>query len=346
MGYIQSVTTALPRFSYSKDDLFKVGEFWLANRPEDLKLFTRFIQSSQIDKRYFAVPIEEILTLNGMSQRAATFQQEGVVLGRTALEGALKYDLSEAAEVKNLIFTSCTVPSIPAIDVEIAKLSSLSPYTNRIPIYQHGCAGGAAGLALASKLSQNNQLTALLAVELCSLIYQKEDFERGSLVGSAIFGDGAACVLLDSRPSALRIVASQSFLLPNSRDLMGYNIEDDGPHLRLNRELPNELATLAPKLVNTFLSKYSLTSAQIAWWLIHPGGSKILGTLTDLFKLNPQQLHWSWEILRRYGNMSSAAILFVLEAFMRDKPWKKGERSLMIGIGPGLTVELLLLEST
>jgi alkylresorcinol/alkylpyrone synthase len=187
-------------------------------------------------------------------------------------------------------------------------------------------------------------VTFLASVELCSLVYQGADLQAGNIVGSAIFGDGAACVVISPDRGSLRIVDSQSFLIPNTSDLMGYDIFDDGTHLRLDREIPQALLSAAPRAIDEFLDNVGLSSSDVRWWLFHPGGAKILSSLEETLSVSRAQTRWSWESLRDHGNMSSASILFALKGFLDDKEFSSGDRMVMLGVGPGLTLQLNLFE--
>lgn len=125
---------------------------------------------------------------------------------------------------------------------------------------------------------------------------------------------------------------------------MVYEIFDNQFHLRLDRGLPNALVRAVPMLVRDFLSAHGKCREEIRSWLFHPGGIKILDFLGETFSLEREQCHWSYDVLREHGNMSSATILFVLEKFLNEKRLEQGELALVLGIGPGLTVEMILLE--
>jgi alkylresorcinol/alkylpyrone synthase len=182
------------------------------------------------------------------------------------------------------------------------------------------------------------------SVELCSLVYQAGDLSGGNLVGSAIFGDGAAAVLLEGSGEGLRILAAQSHLVPESAFLMGYGIEDDGVHLRLDRALPQALSQHAPPFVRSFLAGQDTRPEEVSWWLFHPGGVKVLAVLEDTLAIRRDQSRWAWDVLEQYGNMSSASILFVLDLFLKGRVAKPGQKVCMLGVGPGLTIEAILCQ--
>lgn len=346
MAVIQRVITRLPEHTYSKQDICSVGAEWLKDSPHELELFQRLVQSSQINQRYFAVPLEKILTLSGPRERAALFQEYAQPLLTKTIATLLTETSTPAESIDHLIVTSCSAPVVPAIDVAVIDDLSLRRSVSRVPIYQHGCAGGVIGLAMAHRLLKPTERAIVAAAELCSLVYQSRDLTGGNLVGSAIFGDGAAAVLVDGTGPGLNITAARSHLVPHSAHLMGYNSEDDGPHLRLDRALPQALSRYAPPFISGVLADHSMTPADIDWWLFHPGGVKVLAALEDAFGINRPSSRWAWEILERYGNMSSASILFVLDAFLASQVIQPGQKACIVGVGPGLTIEAIILEQT
>jgi alkylresorcinol/alkylpyrone synthase len=344
MPSIRSIGTALPEHAFTRQDVEEIGNRWLTGQQEKLDLFQRFLRSSRTEARNFVIPASEMLALNGMKHREELFEHHGPRLGEKALRSALLSADTDTEALTALLFTSCSCPSIPAVDALILERAGLPRTTPRVPIYQHGCAGGVVGIELASDLCMSRGPVALTSVELCSLVFQPGNPTSAQLVGSAIFADGAACAIVGPEDRGLTIVAKQSYLVPNTRHLMGYNVLDDGFHLRLDRELPQALASVAPVLVRDFLKLHNLTTEQIPFWLFHPGGVKILDFLESTFSLRPEQACWSREVLRTVGNISSATVLFVLKAFLDSKVYRHGDKILMLGVGPGLTVELILFE--
>lgn len=344
MAVVRAVSTALPQYAHSREDIHRAGSRWLEHSPHDCELFQRFVDNSRIEQRHFALPLERILALKGAKERAECFQSEGKRLLRSVVEDLFSCAKASPQGIEHLVFTSCSSPSIPAIDASIVSELHLRPNIKRIPVYQHGCAGGVAGLAIAHRIVKSDELAIVASVELCSLVYQQDDLSGGNLVGSAIFGDGAAAVLLAGSGDGLRIVDAQSHLVPNSVHLMGYGIEDNGPHLRLDRALPQALSKHAPAFVTDFLGAHGLNHHDVSWWLFHPGGVKVLAALEAAFSISRERSRWAWEVLERYGNMSSASVLFVLQAFVQSGVAQPGDRICMLGVGPGLTIEAILFE--
>ncbi len=344
MPSIRAIGTALPRYSYNRAEIAAAGNTWLADAPDKRDAFQRFLASSKTDKRHFVIPAESVLSLNGMHGRADLFEREGPPLGVAAIAQALTYAGLRPEQIATLLFTSCSCPSIPAIDGLILEQSGFPRTTSRIPIFQHGCAGGVVGLGIASELARLGHPVLLNSVELCSLVFNSRNPSPAELVGSAIFADGAACAVISPEDSGLTFVARESYLIPQSRHLMGYELLDDGFHLRLDRDLPRMLGSSAPERVQQFLQNHQLTTKDVRYWLFHPGGIKILNFLESAFGLAPEQARWSRDVLQSVGNLSSATVLFVLDSFLRAQVVKTGEYALMVGIGPGLTLELILFQ--
>lgn len=344
MSFVHSVVTALPPHRYSTKQIVEKASGWLENSPQERELFQRLASSTKIDFRNFALPIDELLALNGAAGRAQIFKEVGSSLLREVIVDALQTSDVRPDQVSALLTTSCSVPTIPAIDAHLVSELGLSESVLRLPVYQYGCAGGAIGMSLAQKLSVTSGVTLLASVELCSLVYQGGDLQAGNIVGSAIFGDGAACVVVSPDEGPLKIIDTRSFLIPESSTLMGYDIHDDGTHLRLDREIPQAVLQAAPKAIGDFLKRSSLSPDDISWWLFHPGGAKILSSLEETLSVDRNRSRWSWESLRDHGNMSSASILYALRNFMSDREWKTGEKMVMLGIGPGLTLQMNLFE--
>jgi alkylresorcinol/alkylpyrone synthase len=344
MSFVHSVVTALPPYRYATSEITEKAGSWLQNSAQERALFERLASSTKIEHRNFALPIDDLLALSGPAVRSEIFKEIGGSLLREVLSQAIDAAELSPRDVGALISTSCSVPTIPAIDASVVERLGMRETVLRLPVFQYGCAGGAIGISLGRHLSGTAGVTLLASVELCSLVYQGADLQAGNIVGSAIFGDGAACVVISPQSGPLRIVDSQSHLIPNSNELMGYDIFDDGTHLRLDREIPQALLAAAPPAIQSFLKNKNLSSKDIRWWLFHPGGAKILSSLEETLCVSREQTRWSWESLRDHGNMSSASILFALKSFIDDKEYNVGDKMVMLGVGPGLTLQLNLFE--
>lgn len=345
MPSISKICTVLPTHRVFQTELPSICEEWLPSDKEVRERFTRLAANAGVKSRYFVLPYREMLKLRGLRDRAVMFDEFGTELLNQVLEQTLSSHQYAPESYSHFLYTSCSMPAIPAPESKVIVKSRLSPKISRVPMFQHGCAGGVVSLALAAQLARSGRPVLASSLELCSMVFQPRNLEGEQLVGAAIFGDGAAMTVVSPDPGLLNIIDSQSYLIPETGHLMGYYIFDDGFHLRLDRSLPSALASKAPEIVTEFLKKNEMTSADVNHWLFHPGGKRILDFLQGSFSLQPEQCRWSYEVLRDIGNLSSATIYFVLQRFMEEQPLQKGEQALVVGIGPGLTVELILLRA-
>jgi alkylresorcinol/alkylpyrone synthase len=343
MPSIKAIKTAIPPNVVTQSEFVgTIVKQWIDDDPASLDRIQRIARNAGVDTRYFCLPYQEILALGGLQQRSQVFHRFGVDLLAKAVDSVVLSGSGD--DIGYFISTSCSVPIIPSIDVAVIEKLEMSSSLRRVPIFQQGCAGGVVALSLAAELSKSGTNVLVGATELCSIVFHGEDVSPVQSVGASIFADGAAAMLVSPNDNGLAIRQSKSLLLSESRHLMGYDIRDEGFYLRLDRSLPSVLRDNVVPAVSEFLEGEGLGISDIDYWLFHPGGVRILEFLEDVLMVSPERCTWSRDVLREYGNMSSATILFVLERFMTEVQMQAGERAMVLGIGPGLTVEMVLLE--
>ena len=237
---------------------------------------------------------------------------------------------------------------IPSLDAYIATEMGFRANVRRLPITELGCAAGAAGLARAWEyLRAFKDRTALLvAVELPTLTFQRRDFSQANLISAVLFGDGAAGVVVTGREAAgPAIIASESFLFPNSLDAMGFDLRDSGFHIVLSKDVPQLIREKIRGLADDFLARQGLSLADISAFVLHPGGQKLMSFMEAKLGLTREDTQPSWDILRNYGNLSSASVLFILQEWLAERePPPPGSYGLLMAFGPGFTAEILLLQ--
>jgi alkylresorcinol/alkylpyrone synthase len=219
----------------------------------------------------------------------------------------------------------------------------------RVPIFGLGCVAGTAGIARAADYvrGQPEHVAVLLSVELCSLTWQREDLSIPSLIASGLFGDGAAAaVVVGERRAARgpRIVDSRSIFYPGTEDVMGWEVTERGFRVVLSADVPGVVARHLRGDVDRFLADHGLARGDIATWISHPGGPKVLLAMQEALGLPEQALALSWRTLREVGNLSSTSVLLVLEQTLAAAPPEPGSHGLMIAMGPGFCTELVLLQ--
>ena len=222
----------------------------------------------------------------------------------------------------------------------------------RLPITELGCAAGAAALGRAHDflLGRPEAHVLIVAVEFPTLSFQQEDTSVAQLVSTALFGDGAAAVIMTGGAvvprahAGVSVLATRSHLFPSSMDALGFDLRDDGFHVVLAKDLPERLQRAFAGVLDDTLQTLGLSRDDLSSFVLHPGGRRILDALTNALHLQPLQLQPSWDVLRDHGNVSSAAIYFVLERWMQGARPAPGSHGLLCAFGPGLTADLCVLQ--
>lgn len=347
MATICAAATAHPPYRYEQDEISRSLTLWLPEDDPRLPFARRVFANAAVETRYGCRPLYDLVQPLSLSDTSRLYRTFMCRLGTEVTRTCLARAHAEAAAVDLIITASCTGLMIPSLDAYLADTLSMSPHVKRLPLTELGCAAGAAALARAFDYLQAfpAQTVLVVAVELPSLTFQVHDLSPANIVSSALFGDGAAAVLLQGPPHAgrPRIVATQSTLLPSTTELMGFELRESGLHIILSAAIPTVVRTALPPLVTRFLGSHGLTAHEVRHFLLHPGGRRVLDGIADCLDLTPQQTRASRTILRHYGNLSSAAVLFVLDRFLVMEDPQAGDWGLLVAFGPGFSVEMLLL---
>lgn len=348
---IASTAIAVPPNLLSRDLVKEyVGRvFQLSGRRLDAIL--EVIDNSQIDRRYSIFPVDYLIEPRPLAQTSLEYREHAISIARGVVQEALDRAGMSPQDVDLFITVSCTGVMIPSVDAYLAQEMGFRANVRRLPITELGCAAGAAGLTRAWEYVQAYpEATVLLAaVELPTLTFQRKDFSQANLISAVLFGDGAAAAVITGREShGPAILASESYLFPDSIGAMGFDLRNTGFHIVLAKEVPQLIRDRIGGLVDDFLAQRSLTRNDIAAWVLHPGGQKLLAYMEQELGICRCKVQPSWDVLRDYGNLSSASVLFVLNAWMNawmaGKKLKTGDRGLLAAFGPGFSAEMLLLQ--
>jgi alkylresorcinol/alkylpyrone synthase len=311
--------------------------------PEAEKLLTVF-DNAHIESRNFCVPPEWFLSPKTFSEKNATYVEWATKLGFQAASNCLAQANLSPTEIDHIIFVSTTGLATPSIDARLINLLGLRNDVSRMPIWGLGCVGGACGLGYAHDYikAYPNARVLLVAVELCGLTFHFGDFSTSNFVAVALFGDGAAAVIISGEGEGPEIIAHKSTIWPDSLDVMGWNIVDEGLQVVFAKSIPRIVTKYARDNLGGFLVQNNLTLNDIEYFLFHPGGAKVIEAYRRVLGLEECDLSLSADILREYGNMSSVTVLYILDRLLRSgfAPNKYG---LLTALGPGFSSESLLL---
>ena len=345
---IVSVGTALPEHYYDQETLLSAFREQWKERYHNVGRLERLHRNVLVGGRHLALPIEEYPKIETWGQANEHWIRVAQELGGKAVLSALERAGLGVDEVDSFYFTTVTGVATPSIDARLMNRLGLPSHVKRVPIFGLGCLAGAAGVARAADYLKGHpdEVAVLLSVELCSLTLQRGDLSVENLIGSGLFGDGAAAAILvgeNLTPEGPRVVSSRSSFYPNSEEVMGWDVSEKGFKIVLSADVPEMVRRFLRRDVDAFLDEHGLVRNDISAWISHPGGPKVLEAMQEALELPEDALEGAWRTLREVGNLSSTSVLLVLEEALRSPP-PPGGWGLMSAMGPGFCSELVLLK--
>lgn len=331
MPHLLSLATAVPARQYAQSELKEAARRLFPE--EGLRIFDH----AGVDQRHLCFPLDYYLAGHDFERRNRDYVQQAVELGTQAAEAALQQ--ADRERIRHLLFVTTTGVATPSVDAHLMNRLRLPMQTRRTPIFGVGCAGGAVGLARAAELAGAGPAL-LVSVELCGQTFDARDRSNTNLVAAALFADGAAAAVVGPG-SGPEIVATRSVFLPNTLDLMGWEFTNAGMRLILSREIPAAIRRHIREAVDRFLSEQGVRLDDVTHFAVHPGGPRVLEGIEDALGLPRDGLHASRQFLRRYGNLSSASVLFILASVLREA--RPGQLGLVVAVGPGFSLEMVLI---
>ena len=360
MSRIAAVCSALPSHRHEQADLAEAAAELCALPGSRREVLHRLYANAGVRTRHTVLPLADYKRLDGLGPTNDVYIEHATELGAEAVEGALRAAGVRARDVDLFVATSVTGVAVPSLDARLVPLLGMRPDVKRVPMFGLGCVAGAAGLSRIHDYLRAwpGHTAVLLAVELCSLSVPLADPTLPDLVGSALFGDGAAAVVVRGAdcgaqgpqgagrppaPGPLRILATRSELCPGTHDVLGWHLGSTGFRIVLSAELAEVLERELGDVVRRFLADHGLAASDIAAWVVHPGGPKVIDAVRDALGLPEARVATARASLAEVGNLSSASVLHVLSKVLAEPDAPPGPL-VMVGLGPGVSIELLLLE--
>lgn len=312
-----------------------------------LQAMLAVIDHAQVRRRFFVLPVDEIVRPRPLSQITREYQTHAIELGRTVTAECLRRSGMEPRDIDMIVTVSCTGVMIPSLDAHLINEFGFRSDIRRLPITELGCAAGATALSMAREFvrAAGGANVLVISVEIPSLTFQRGDYSQANLISSVLFGDGAAAAIVTDRPGrGTKILATTRHFYPNSLDAMGFDLRETGLHIILSREVPQMIKASIRDIVVRFLAGNRLRLDQLSRFVMHPGGQKLLLSMEEELGLSRAQTSHSWKVLSEFGNLSSASVLFVLHDLLAADHPQPDEYGLMAAFGPGFSAELLLLQ--
>lgn len=360
---ITAIGTASPPYRQSQKKVNELMSSVLMLKPVEKRILRSIYNATGIEYRYsvlsdFGKSIGEFIffpndineSFPTTAMRMKVYKNNASALAVQAIENCLnEYPEFDLKNITHLVTVSCTGMYAPGIDIEIVHALKLRSTVQRTAINFMGCYGAFNGIKVARAICNGDPSAKVLvvSVELCTIHFQKS-VAQDNLIASAIFADGAAAVLIEAESTRKKYFSLESFycdLLPQASQEMAWHIGDAGFDMVLTSYVPQAIESGIQLFVEKLLQQAQLQFSDIDYYAIHPGGVKILQACEKALNLTAEQNAYSYEVLRQYGNMSSATILYVLKAIWETVSREQHASDIFsCAFGPGLTLESMLLK--
>ena len=306
------------------------------------KLADVFVNAG-IERRFSVRPLEWFDAPHDWTERTKAYLDGASALFVQAAQAALDRAGLRACDIDVIVTVSSTGIATPSLEARVGAQLGFKSSAARVPVFGLGCAGGVSGLSIGARLARAvpGENVLVVVVELCTLAFRSDRSAKADVISSALFGDGAAAVVLraENVDAALQIGAAAEHTWPNTLDIMGWTVDPVGFGVILSRSLPRFVEERLAAPARRFVNAAKLIAPQ---FICHPGGAKVLDAIESALELQKGTLRDEREVLRGHGNMSAPSVLFVLERAL-----KRGLRgsAVLSALGPGFTASFLALEA-
>ena len=359
-SYFSAIGTAVPDYKIEQSQIADFMGRMLELNHQDLKELKVLYRASGIRSRFSVLqdfsPEHQANFFQKhkfpkISERMKVYQREAPKLVIKAINNCfLNNPLITPKDITHLVTVSCTGMYAPGLDIEIIEKLGLNNQVNRTAINFMGCYGAFNGLKTADNICRANPEANVLVVciELCT-IHLQDSTSSDDLLSGALFSDGSAAVIINSRPNknqtSIKLNSFFCDLFPDGKKDMSWQIGNFGFEMKLSSYVPSLLGKGINSLLNSLLNSTSIKREEIDLFAIHPGGKRILEVIEMNLNIERSQNKFAFEILKTYGNMSSVTILFVLDLILKQEVNTNKEKNIIaLAFGPGLTMESSLMQ--
>ena len=353
---VVSIGIANPKHLHIQNDVPELLASYLSLKPVERRLLKSVYKATGIEQRYSVIreyadffPENPDAPFPTTRARMKLYRDNALNLALAAIENM---NSSELQKITHVITVSCTGMYAPGIDIEIVQKLKLNSHTKRTAINFMGCYGAFNALKVADMIckAEPDATVLIVCIEICTIHFQK-GMDLDNLVANSIFADGAAAVIIQSKPQDehkkyLLLDTFHCDLLPQTETAMAWEIADSGFDIVLSSYVPQVINQGIEVFLQKLLNQSGLTIDNIDFFAIHPGGKKILQACESALNITPEQNQYSYNVLKQYGNMSSATVLFVLKSIWDNLTSRDHDKNIFsCAFGPGLTLESMLLKT-
>lgn len=352
MSRVISVGTGDVPFRFNQCEVKKFASELFTEKESYIQRMLGVFDNSLIETRHFVHPREWFDKPKSFVERSESFLKNSIPLSISAINNSLVKVNASLEEIGHIIFVTSTGISTPSIDAYLLNELNLDPHIKRTPIWGLGCVGGAVGMTRAMEYTRAYPKSAVLvvAVEICSLAFHREDYSKSNLVSLALFSDGAAAAIVSgdqhrlAKKSDIKLVDSLSTTYYDSLGIMGWEVVEDGFKAIFSKDIPTIVRKEVKANIEQLLRKNNLSIHDLDQFAVHPGGAKVLSEYEASLELLTGTFEQSRKVLKEHGNMSSPTVLYVLKEIMDEKNYRLGNHGIISALGPGFSSEIILFE--
>ena len=338
------LATAVPDHVLETSVVMEESRRIFASRLRDFERLAPIFGNTGIKRRYSGRPLAWFRSDQGWPERTAAYLDAALALYRRVAPAALAEAGLNADSIDTIVTVSSTGIATPTLEARVLEELGFRADVRRVPVFGLGCAGGVTGFALGARLAAADPGSNVLVVviELCTLAFRRDELTKANIIATALFGDGSAALVLSAGgrrgDGAVELMGEHTW--PDTLDIMGWRMDPVGFGAIFQRSIPEFVMENLRRATDDFLDRHGLGLADIAQFVFHPGGTKVVQALEAAFELPQGTLRREREVLADYGNMSAATVLFVLDR-ARKEPVEG--RRLLAALGPGFTASFLTM---
>lgn len=352
MSRVISVGTADIPYTFKQSEVKEFANELFTENKHYINRMLGVFDNSLIETRHFVHPREWFDTPKDFIQRSESFLKNSLLLSRSAIKNCLKKADADLKDIDHIMFVTSTGIATPSIDAHLINELKLDSHIKRTPIWGLGCVGGAVGLTRAMEYTKAfpDSTVLVLALEICSLAFHREDYSKSNIVSLALFSDGAAAALVSgsehrlSKSSRISLRNSLSTTYYDSLGVMGWEVVNDGFKAIFSKDIPTIVRKEVKSNIEELLCTNDLSMSDLKQFAVHPGGAKVLQEYEGSLGLDEGTFKHSRKVLKEHGNMSSPTVLYVLKEIMDENDFKHGEYGIISALGPGFSSEIILFE--